>query len=66
MNPKPAYERLYSLFHNEWTTEVDCQTNGEGEAKFKGFFGEYEVTVGENKKTLKLSSKLANEFEIIL
>ncbi len=66
LNPKPAYEVLYNLFHNEWTTEADCETNGEGEAKFKGFFGEYEITVKNVKKTVRLSSKLANEIEIVL
>jgi GH35 family endo-1,4-beta-xylanase len=66
LNPKPAYERLYNLFHNEWTTVADCETNAEGEAKFKGFFGEYEITVGEIKKTVRTSSKLANDIEIIL
>ena len=66
LNPKPAYDVLYNLFHNEWTTEADCETNGDGETKFKGFFGQYEITVGNVKKTINVSSKLANEFEIIL
>ncbi|MBQ8818374.1 MAG: endo-1,4-beta-xylanase [Clostridia bacterium] len=66
LNPKPAYDALYNLFHNEWTTVADCETNAEGEAKFKGFFGEYEITVGDIKKTVRTSSKLANDIEIIL
>ena len=66
LKPKPAYDVLHDLFHNEWTTVTDCETDGDGEAKFKGFFGEYEITVGDIKRTVRLSSKFANEFEIVL
>lgn len=66
LKPKPAYEMLQNLFQKKWTTDATCETNGEGEAVFQGFFGEYEVTVGDVKTTLHVSSKLANEYEIVL
>ena len=66
LNPKPAYDVLKNLFQNEWTTDTVCETNADGEAKFQGFYGEYEVTVGGLKTTVKLSPKFANEFEIVL
>lgn len=66
LNPKPAYDVLKNLFQNEWTTDTVCETNADGEAKFQGFYGEYEVTVGGLKTTVKLSPKFANEFDIVL
>ena len=66
LNPKPAYEKIKDLFHNVWTTDTSCESNNEGIAKFSGYFGEYEITVGSFKKTIKLSSKVHNEFTVTL
>lgn len=66
LNAKPAYEMLRHLFHEEWTTDTICESDAMGEALFHGFFGEYELTIGDVVKTIKLSSKFANEFEIVL
>ena len=64
LNPKPAYEKIKDLFHNVWMTDTLCETNGEGIAKFQGYFGEYEIEIGSFKKTVKLSSKIHNEFSV--
>ena len=52
---KPVYETLYDLIHREWHSDADCLTNGEGMARARLFFGDYEITVqleGEAPKTV--------------
>ncbi|MFW6257078.1 MAG: endo-1,4-beta-xylanase [Bacillota bacterium] len=43
LNPKPAYERLYDLIHNQWRTEKSIKTDGQGKISFNGFYGTYEL-----------------------
>lgn len=43
-NPKPAYFALKNLI-NSWRTDVTGKTDGQGEFEFRGFAGEYEVTL---------------------
>lgn len=50
MSPKPAYEQLKRLIHEEWTTQLDGSTDAVGRFAFRGFRGRYEVTV-EGKTT---------------
>jgi|GEM_PF-213405 GH35 family endo-1,4-beta-xylanase len=45
MTPKPVYERIKKLVRETWHTDETLTTNGEGRAAFRGFQGEYEVTV---------------------
>ena len=70
MTPKPAYYTIKNLIQNKWHTEIDVVTDNEGVARFKGFYGEYdmEVTVDERcvKNTINLYSKGDNKFEICL
>jgi hypothetical protein len=43
--PKPVYDRLMKLIKNEWMTKgVILATGKDGEATFRGFHGQYEVT----------------------
>ena len=52
LTPKPAYKMLDTLINKAWRTEIyDSITDGE--YKFRGFFGEYEIEAeinGEIKK----------------
>jgi endo-1,4-beta-xylanase len=42
--PKPVYERLRALIREEWMTRnLTISTDDEGVARFRGFFGKYEV-----------------------
>ncbi len=41
MSPKPAYYAIKELFEKEWHTETEIETDGEGRAYFKGFYGDY-------------------------
>ena len=70
MSEKPAYKVIKNLFQNEWHTEEDCMTDGEGKAHFKGFYGKYRLTFDVGGKTVEkeidFSKKASNRFEIIL
>ena len=44
MTPKPAFLMLRNLIKNEWYTELDLNTGDCDRAKFKGFFGIYDLT----------------------
>ena len=44
MSKKPAYDRLYNLINNVWHTEGKLISKN-GKASFKGFYGNYEITV---------------------
>jgi GH35 family endo-1,4-beta-xylanase len=45
MTPKPVYDQLKHLIHDEWTTRVSGTTDVSGQFAFHGFRGTYQVTV---------------------
>ncbi len=45
MTPKPAYEKLMDLIRNQWWTRTEATLQAKGQARFKGFLGQYDVTV---------------------
>jgi len=45
LTPKPAYARLLKLVKDAWWTRADLQTASTGQTCFRGFCGEYSVTV---------------------
>ena len=52
MTPKPAYYVIKNLFEKEWHTEETLKTDENGKISFRGFFGDYEITVdGKTYKT---------------
>lgn len=54
MTPKPAYGVLDRLINREWHTELSAECGGE--LDFRGFYGDYEITVcdaaGERRLTV--------------
>ncbi len=67
MSKKPAYEMLHNLLENEWHTRLEFPAGG----SFRGFFGDYRVTVtlpnGEKKEaTFALKKGEENKWEIRL
>jgi endo-1,4-beta-xylanase len=52
MTPKPAYDELERLIKGKWWTQAETKTNAEGAARFRGFLGEYEVSVQIDGKKL--------------
>ena len=59
--PKPAYHMLQELFQHRWTTEGASATNGRGQAAFRGFKGDYEVTLEKNGQTVKHTCTVDDE-----
>ena len=60
MTPKPAYYAIKNLFEKIWHTEEEIVTDSNGEAKFKGFYGEYEVIIDGKVYNVKLSKNSDN------
>ena len=52
MSPKPVYERLMGLIKGKWWTQEDRTTDDQGHARFRGFLGEYQVTVTVGGKSI--------------
>ena len=44
LQPKPAYEALHDLIHNQWRTRLTATADDAGEVRFRGFHGRYRVT----------------------
>ncbi len=61
MTPKPAYDRLMGLIKGEWWTAEDLKTDDRGEARFRGFFGDYEVTVETGARVVTAPLTVARE-----
>jgi len=70
LTPKPAYYVIKNMFEKEWRTNESIAAIDNGQAKFKGFYGEYELEIysGEKNYTrkIKLSKQSANDFKIVL
>jgi hypothetical protein len=70
LSEKPAFKKLKELTQKTWHTEQDLQTDSQGNTQFRGFYGEYQVEIFANgrkyTKTINLSKKKENKFEIRL
>ena len=66
MSKKPAYDMIKHLFAERWITNTEAETNGDGTAKFKGFYGDYELEINGKKYDISTSAKKDNEFEIFI
>lgn len=53
LSPKPVYERLKRLIHEEWKTSAEGTTDGEGAFSFRGFLGAYKVVVAVQDRTVE-------------
>ena len=51
---KPAYKMLEKLIHDEWRTECDVLTDGDGRARISGFSGMYSLSDGTKAAVLRL------------
>lgn len=45
LEPKPVYKMLDKLVNETWRTRLSARTDGQGRIAFRGFFGEYEITL---------------------
>ena len=55
--PKPAFEMLDRLIHEEWGTELELRTDGEGFVSFTGMLGSYEIDCGGKTLHFELSKE---------
>lgn len=49
--PKPSYEALDRLLNGEWRTRLEARCSDSGTAGFRGFHGDYRVTVESGGRT---------------
>ena len=66
LSKKPAFYVLDSLINKEWRTEETFLTNEDGVGRFKGFYGEYELTIEIGNKKFTKSVEFNKEREISL
>ncbi|MCX7687774.1 MAG: endo-1,4-beta-xylanase [Fimbriimonadales bacterium] len=53
LSPKPLYERLHRLIKQQWWSEATLTTDAQGQARFKGFLGDYEITIQRGRTRQK-------------
>lgn len=53
MTQKPAYKVLKKLIHETWNTRLSLDSGSRDCVNLKGFYGEYELEVTANGKTVK-------------
>ena len=70
LSPKPVYARLKKLIHETWHTRAEGKTDAAGRFAFRGFFGQYAVSVQHDGATAAakphLAKATANEFSVTL
>ena len=59
LSKKKAYHVVKKLFSEKWHTEENGITNDSGKFDFKGFFGDYDVEITHDGKTVKKKIKLS-------
>lgn len=52
MTPKPAYDALMRLVKGQWWTRAEVRVGRRGGARFRGFFGDYKITVEDAGRKL--------------
>lgn len=70
LTPKPAFAVIRDLFRKKWHTEFESKTDASGALAFRGFYGDYEITVSHGEKTetktVRFSAKGGTELKITL
>lgn len=51
LTPKPAYEALKKLIHEQWQTRLEGVTDPQGVLSIRGFYGQYEVRIEGGTKS---------------
>ncbi|MDD4689624.1 MAG: endo-1,4-beta-xylanase [Eubacteriales bacterium] len=70
LSKKKAYYVIKDLFSKKWHTESECKSDKNGEATFRGFYGEYDLEIESNgqviTKKFKLLEKKHNTLNIVI
>ena len=61
---KPAYELLDRLIKREWTTNIEARTDSEGQVRFIGMRGSYELSCDGKQAAFELSAKGSQMIEV--
>ncbi len=70
LTPKAAYYKIKELTQKTWHTADTLTTDENGKLSFRGFYGDYAITVEKDGKTyekqIKLSSKENGDFTVVI
>jgi len=70
LSPKPVYTALQHLIHEEWHTSLTVTADRKGAVRWRGFYGNYRVTVVKDgrqiENTLHLAKDSRNNINIVL
>jgi len=70
MSPKPVYEQLQRLIHQEWQTQLAATTDADGRIAFRGFRGTYRLVIdlpeGKVQRQFRLERDSSQEISISL
>ncbi|MBN1126711.1 MAG: endo-1,4-beta-xylanase [Sedimentisphaerales bacterium] len=58
MSPKPVYEELHKRIKGQWWTKTTERTNSDGQIKFRGFLGDYNIIVDDGMRILQTTFSL--------
>ena len=61
MSPKPVYTALKRLIHQQWMTHLKGTTGRDGRFTFRGFRGNYAVTVSVGGRQVRAIQKLTRD-----
>jgi GH35 family endo-1,4-beta-xylanase len=53
LSPKPVYEQLKRLIHEEWKTTLHTTTDNDGRFTFRGFYGTYRLVLDVEGRKLE-------------
>lgn len=59
MSKKPAFHTIKRLFEEEWHTEAQIETDENGMAKIRGFYGDYNLILVKDGKEIEHTIKLS-------
>ena len=70
LSPKSAFFAVKDLFEKQFCTNEEGKTDENGEISFRGFFGDYEISIMDSEvtssKRITLSRDKENDFQIIV
>ena len=68
LSKKPAYDVIRRLFNEKWHTEATAVTDAEGNARFRGFFGDYglEIELPDRTVTESISLRKTSDNKSVL
>lgn len=61
LSRKPAFDMLEELFRHRWHTEEALEADSKGCASFRGFYGDYEITLEKNGQCVKAEAALTKD-----